>query len=297
MDAVALKVALHLGQVALKSEACHHAAALGLVHREYLSAVLFAESGGKLLYIVAVVAVLRELDGVLAEEELEAACLDADGKLLYLIACVVDVKLTGNVVARLFQHGRQCVAEDAASGVAHVHGTRGVCGDEFDHELFALADVAASVIGPLTEDGLYNVRVPAFAETEVHKAGSRYLDGVKPGAGKVKVCEQYLCDLAGRHTHRLRTGEGVVCGVVAVCGVLGDLNAAGKCNALRQFALFGSGGVCLADKLRDLLLCALYHVHRLYLKSFSPSCRVCSRSTRGGQCQPCSGYSGCRRPR
>ena len=81
------------------------------------------------------VAVLGEVDGVLAQDELEVAGLDGAGELVDLVAGVVDVELPADIVRRRgSEHLGQGVAQDAAPGVAHVHGAGGVGGDELHHD-------------------------------------------------------------------------------------------------------------------------------------------------------------------
>lgn len=81
LDAVALKVALHFRNVALKAEVSHVGVALldGLI--KVALAVKVVKRLGKLADIVAVVAVLGELNGVLAADELDVARFDALGEL------------------------------------------------------------------------------------------------------------------------------------------------------------------------------------------------------------------------
>ena len=66
LDAVARKIALHLRQVYRQAELGHHLMALGCRKLKPALTVLFAEELCQLLYVVAVVAVLGELDRVLA---------------------------------------------------------------------------------------------------------------------------------------------------------------------------------------------------------------------------------------
>ncbi len=93
LDAVALKIALHFRNVALKAERRHVGVALldGLI--KVTLAVKVVKRLGKLADIVAVVAVLGELNGVLPLDELEVARLDALGELFDLVAEVVDIEL------------------------------------------------------------------------------------------------------------------------------------------------------------------------------------------------------------
>ena len=161
----------------LKAELCHHLVALGLGLIHPALAVLFAEQACKLFDIVAVVAVLGEPDGVLALDKLEAASLDGACKFLDLIAGIVYIELTPDIVARSLQNGSQCVTQHAAAGVAHVHWACGVCGNELDHELLTLADIAAAVICALRVYKAHNIAVPLVAHAKIHKARACDLAG------------------------------------------------------------------------------------------------------------------------
>ena len=150
-----------------------------------------------------------------------------------------------------------------------MHGTCGVCGDELDHELFALADVAVAEAVALLGDVFENVGIPLAAHAEIHESGACDIDAFKPASVKLHVRDKRFRDLARRHAHELRACHGVVCRIVAVCCVLGYLDAAVERKSGRQLALFRRGEVCLGNKLRDLLFCFLYHVcHIIYPLSF-----------------------------
>ena len=259
-DAVALEVGLHLGQVVLKAELRHHLVALGLGLIKPALAVLFAEQSCKLFDIVAVVAVLGELNCVLALYKLKAASLDGGCKLLDLIAGIVYIELTPNIVARSLQNGSQRIAQHAAAGVAHMHWACGVCGNELDHELLTLADIAAAVALALIVYKAHDIAVPLVAHAEVHKARACDLARCKPASVKLHVRNKRLGDLSRRHAHELCACHRKVCGVIAVCGVLGYLDAAVEGNALGQLALCGGGKICIIYELRYLLLGHLNHV-------------------------------------
>ena len=150
-----------------------------------------------------------------------------------------------------------------------MHGAGGVCGDELDHELFALADIAVAEAVALLGDVFENVGVPPAAHAEVHKARSRYVYAFKPAALERHIGSKRLRDLSRRHAHELRACHGVVCRIVAVCCVLGYLDAAAERKTGGQLALFDSCEICRVYKLRYLLLCLLYHIcHIIYPLSF-----------------------------
>ena len=132
-----------------------------------LRGVLFGEFAD----VVAVVAVLRELYGVLSLEMLQVAGLDGVGEFVNLVSGVVDVELPLDCRAAGVEDGGEGVAEDAAARVAHVHGPGGVRRDKFNHN-FLSAQVLTSPVGiafclNCRQGGV----VPARAATEIQETG------------------------------------------------------------------------------------------------------------------------------
>ena len=238
LDAVAGEVSLHFRYIAVETEAGHGRVALGDGLVQPAGAVLLEEGAGEVLYVVAVIAVLRELHGVLAEDELGIARLDGGGELLDLVARVVDIELAPDLGPGAGEHLGQRVAEDAAAGVAHVHGAGGVGGDELHHYLLAAHGVGAAVVRALGGDGGHDLAVPGGGEAEVYEAGARGLGGGEIAAGEVEVRDERVGYLPRRHVQCLCAGHGMVCGKVAVIRVLGHLYGAGERRAGGQFALF-----------------------------------------------------------
>ena len=106
-----------------------------------LCGVLFGEFAD----VVAVVAVLRELYGVLSLEMLQVAGLDGVGEFVNLVSGVVDVELPLDGRAAGVENRREGVAEDAAARVAHVHGPGGVRRHKFDHDFLSPQVLTSSV--------------------------------------------------------------------------------------------------------------------------------------------------------
>ena len=158
------------------------------------------------------------------------------------------------------QDGSQCVTQHAAAGVAHMHGACGVCGNKLHHKLLTLADIAVTVSVALSVYKAHNIAVPFIAHAEVHKARAGDLAGCKPASVKLHVRNKRLGGLPRRHAHELCACHREVCGVIAVCGVLGYLDAAVESQTLRQLALCGGGKVCVVYELGYLLLGHLNHV-------------------------------------
>ena len=263
LDAVALKVALHLGDVAVEAEARHIGVALRLGLVQIALAVLGVERLRKLLDVVAVVAVLGELDGVLALDELEVAGLDALGELFDLVAEVVDIELTPHVRAGPVEHARERVAEHAAAGVAHVHGAGGVGGDELHHVFLALQAVVGAVGLALGLHGGADALIPAVIQAEVQEAGAGDLSGGKIGALQLHVVQQRLGDVPGRLPQRFGGCQGKGGGEVAVGGILGNFHRGGLHLRLGQGAVSHRRLVSGHRQGRRLVLRVLYHVDHI----------------------------------
>ena len=131
LDAVLAQVALQSGDVL--GQGVRHNGLLQLleVSVDIGVAVHLGKLLGALDDVGALVALGGQRTGLLALVELQVADGQALAELLDLVARVVDVELTGHVVAGPVQAGGQTVAQGAAPGVAHVHGAGGVGRDKF----------------------------------------------------------------------------------------------------------------------------------------------------------------------
>ena len=247
MNAVAFEVALHARNVIRQAVGHKRRAALGARHGEVLVAVALIDQPGKLLDVIAVIAVVRKRDGVLALDELEVARLDGLAEQVDLIAGVVDVELTPDVVARAVEHGRECVAQHAAARVADRHGPGRVGGHELHHDLLAVAVVHAAIVRAGFVHCGQHVLIPLVGQAEVQKARSGRLDGGKPRAVQIHVRDERLGDLARGHVHGLGRRHGVVGSKVAVCGVLRLLDGAANVRALGQVARRSGTQICFPD--------------------------------------------------
>ena len=205
---------------------------------------LFEQAVAVLLYqimrqrfnVVALIPGSVKLDGVLAADLLDIAALNRMRELVYLIACIVDVELTGNIVAGPVQNRGQAVTQNTAARVAHVHRAGRVGGNELYHDLFRLFALGTAVIlahGEYTADSLL---VPALIQREIHKAGACNGHGVKAAALEVEVGYDALRDLARRHMQRLCALHGKGRCPVAVGGILRGLYCNRRNGALRQLA-------------------------------------------------------------
>ncbi len=218
---------------------------------------------GQLPDVVALVAVLGEGHRVLAQEDLQVPGLQGGGEFLDLVAGVVDVELPPDLRSVGLQHSGQGIAQDAAPGVAHVHGAGGVGGDKLHHDLPARQGVGAAVGRALALHGVHDPGVPGGAEAEVEEARPGDLRGGEIAAGEVQVLQQNLGDVPGTHLHGLGGRQGEGGGIVAVGGVLGDLHPGP--DGYVSGELPGGGGflVGFPGQGKDLVLGVLNHVDHL----------------------------------
>ena len=244
-DAVALEVSLHLGDVAAEAELCQCVEALVLAGILQAVAVFCDVVTSQDLDVLAVVAVFGELESILAEDLLHEAGFDGVCELVDLVAGVVDIELTGHFGAAVSQHGSQSVTQNAAAGVAHVHGAGGVGRNELDHDLHGVLQSGAAVLVALCLDGRQNLLEPTVAQTQVDKAGSSSFHGAEDGAGQVSVLADRLCGLEGSYTQNACILHGEGRSVVAVLKILGSLDNGGIDLGLGQNALLGCGLIAL----------------------------------------------------
>ena len=236
VDLVTLEVALHAGNVGRQTVALDNGKALLRGLFEQAVAVLLYQIMRQHLNVIALIPGSIKLDGVLAADLLDIAALNRVRELVYLIACIVDVELTGNVVAGPVQNRGQAVAQNTAACIAHVHRAGRVGGNELYHDLFRLFALGTAVIlthGEYTADSLL---VPALIQREIHKAGACDGHGVKAAALEVEVGYDALRNLARRHMQRLCALHGKGGCPVAVGGILRGLYRNRRNGALRQLA-------------------------------------------------------------
>ena len=147
------------------------------------------------LDVLAVVAVLRERNCLFAFKNLQISCFQRQTELFNLVAGIVDVKLSGHIVAAGIHCRCQAVADRAAACVAHVHRTGGVCGNKFHHHLFALAVVASAVVISGFQHTRYDVCKPDRADKKVDEARTCNLCAVDVTRfGKVHALHQRSCN-------------------------------------------------------------------------------------------------------
>ena len=223
-DAVLEQVLLHLGDVDGQAVLGHLVQPLLLGQVLPAVPVLFIDGLGQLLDVVPVVALLREGDVLLPEQDLAVPGVDGHGKLVDLVARVVDVELLPGVAAVPLEHVGQGVPQHAAPGVAHVHGAGGVGGDELHHDLLPVPLGVGAVLSPLPLHVGKDLLVPLGAQGEVQKTGTGNLHLLEVAPLQVQVVHDGLGDGPGGHAQGLGPRHGVGGGVVPVGGVLGNLN-------------------------------------------------------------------------
>ena len=261
LNAVPGQVPLHLGDVVVQAEPGQRIVAGLFVAVQVLVPFLLIEGAGQLPDIVTVVAVLGEFHGVLALDDLEIPGLQTLGKFLDLVAGVVDIELPPHIGPGLLQHRGQGVAQDAAPGIAHVHGARGVGGYELHHDLLALQGVVAAIVRALALHAGHGIPEPLVPQAEIQKAGTGHLHGGEVGPCQVHVVHQDLGHLAGVLFQGLGGGQAEGGGIVAVGGVLGDLHRRGHGHVLRQQPLGRGLAIGGNGQVQHLVLGDLDHIH------------------------------------
>ena len=176
---------------------------------------------------------------------------------------VIDIELSGHIRAAGGEDGGQRIAQHAAPGVAHVHGSGGVGGDKLHHDLLTLETVIGAVDVLLRFHGVHDAGIPLVSQTEVQKAGASDLRRGKVGAGEIHVVQQRLSDHAGRLAQCLGGRQSKGGGIVAVGGILGDLYGGGLDLCLRQSAVRRSRLVGCHCQRRSLVLRVLDHIRHI----------------------------------
>ena len=124
---------------------------------ERLSALLLACAyifipvyGGEFLCsvhnILAMVAVLRKLGGILALINLLIAYIKGEREFVNLVARIVDIEFAADIIAREIHNGGKAVTQSPAPGVAHMHRSCRICGDKLNIYFFAFSEIGAAVV-------------------------------------------------------------------------------------------------------------------------------------------------------
>ena len=201
------------------------------------------------------VSVLREWDGVLTQEELLIAGVDGGSEFLHLIAGVVHIEFPAYVPAGTIQHRGQRVAQNATAGVAQVHGSGGVGGNEFHIHRPSGTVGNTAIIRAFFPDGGEDCAIPGTVKHEVDEAGTGNRDRREKAAVEIAVLRQRLSDLPRGHPQCFRADHGVVCGIIAVGNVLGDLHRARKNGSGGKRSGGDSRFICAAQDLSGVFFC------------------------------------------
>ena len=262
-DLVTLQIRLHPGQVHGKAILGQRVLPLLFGDVQEALAVFLVISLRQILDIPALIAVLREGDGVLAIDELEIAHLNGAGKLVDLVSGVVNIEFPRHVRTAGRQDGSQRIPQHAAAGIAHVHRACGVGGDKLHHDLLTRQAVVGTVGVPFRFHSVHNAGVPRVPQPEIQEAGACDLRRGKIAIRQIHVIQQSLCNDAGRLAQRLGRRQSKGGGVVAVCSILGDLHRGGlylrrRQRTVRRGRLIGRHG-----QRRRLVLRVLDHVRHI----------------------------------
>ena len=212
---------------------------------------------GELLHVGA--ALRDDLLTCLAAK-LEVTQVEGLAKLCDLVSGVVDVELTADLVASLLEQRRKAVADSAAAGVAYVHGSGWVRGNELYQHSLALAEVGLAVIPAERDSVLNNVCEPLAADEEIQKARSCDLDLAEIGAVQHSGFNYHLRDSAGITFKRLRGHQRGVRGEIAVAVVSRDSHLKRRQRLCGELSLADEPAERAHDYFLDLCLCFFYCV-------------------------------------
>ena len=214
----------HFVNVKRKSELNKSLSSLlfGLVNK--FVAVLLTELLCPLDYILAVIAVLGKLNGIFALYELLITNIKRKTELFNLISCVIYIEFSLDLIACHFKHARKTIAQCAASCVAHMHRTCGVCRYKFHVVFLALTVIASAVFFIERLNIKQNIGIKAAAKSEIYKACACNRALRKICSVKVYILCDYIGNFPRCVTESSCSCESYVCRVISVRPVLRHLN-------------------------------------------------------------------------
>ena len=196
-------------------------------------AVFLVEFTGQNQHVLPVITVLRYL-AVSMSADFQIPCRNAQRKTLYLIAGIIDVKLTGNLMPRSAQAGRQTVTDHTATGVTDVHRSGRVGRNELYHYLLRILGLGPAVILSQRKNAIKSNARQLVRQEEIHKAGPRNLTTGEGRAVKGNTVGNRRRRHTGRYTESACPYHGNIGRQIAVRSVLGRFNGKGGQFALRQ---------------------------------------------------------------
>ncbi len=87
------------------------------------------------------------------------------------MAGIVHIELPGHARTAGGKDTGQRVAQHAAPGVAHVHGTGGIGGNKLHHDLLSLVGVAGAVVRSLSRHRVHYAGVPVSLRRKLRNPG------------------------------------------------------------------------------------------------------------------------------
>ena len=247
IDSVFSKVALKSFNVCGKSICNKSCFSFGGICVYVFISVDFGEFFSSYFDIFAVITVFGEFDRIFAEMELEISCFERFSEFFDLVACVVDIEFAGNVISAPFHSFCKTVTDCAASCVAHMHRTGGVCGNEFDHNFFAFAHISGSVIIFFGKNGGNGFCKPMGSIENVEESGTCNFCFFKISSVKVDMGNDCVSDLARTFAESFCGNHCYVGSKVAVFVVCRNFNVEFRNFTFRKFAC----GDCFVHRFFD----------------------------------------------
>ena len=170
-----------------------------------------------------------------------------------LVACVVHIKLFPGIVPGMCQKIGKGISQYAPTGIAHVHGSGGIGGDELHHHLAPFPLVHLTVSGALPFNGREDLPQPGGTQTKVEESGSGDLHPVKITALQLHVIHQNLCQCTGILPQCFRPRKSKGGSIVPQRGVLGNVHTAPDIPAVGKKPLLGCFFIGLPGEQCDLL--------------------------------------------
>ena len=167
-NAVLLQIPFQTGDV-LRQCKCHQCVPSGLGIGIDILVTVFSDKVFRMLCNVCpVIGIFRHFHrGV---KVLEIPHFQRSGKLFDLVAGIIDIEFPLYVPACPRQNLCKAVAQCTAAGIAHVHRSGGVRGNEFHQCPLSGTGLRLTVIFLFREDSFRDIGKPLLLEEEVHKA-------------------------------------------------------------------------------------------------------------------------------
>ena len=179
----------------------------------------------KILHVRAAIGLLGHLD--LFAQQLLITHHERISEDVHLVAFVVHVEFFVHCITCMTHDARHRIAERRPTTMTHMHGAGGIGGDKLHHYLLIASLLGASIVFPVSFNGLDNPGKPFLGEEKVEETRPSHLTALKIGAIKDHPLHQDGGDLPRIHLQGFGADHGHIGGKVAVAFVVGDFNGKG----------------------------------------------------------------------